>query len=123
MAGCATDNVKGIQGVGEKTSLKYIDEKLPPHYKTFKAIVSNEGQSIAQRNNQLVCLPHTKTREIDIQKPEYKVERFIHHCKRFGLKSYLSGSKQEQWMNFFNGVFETHKVKIRKRGKRRVRND
>lgn len=121
MAGCSSDNVKGIPGVGEKTALKYIDEKLPPHYKTFEAIQSEEGMEITNQNSGLVVLPHKKTRQIDIHPPGYKVERFEHHCKKFGLKSYLSGTKQEQWMNFFNGIFETRKIQIRKRGKRRVK--
>ena len=120
LAGCDTDNVKGVPGVGEKTAMKYIHEKLPPHYKAFKAIQNLEGIDIPLRNYDLVILPHKKTKPIDIQPPEYKIERFIHHCKRFGLKSYLSGMKQEQWMNFFNGIFETRKIQTRKRGQRRV---
>ena len=55
MAGCSSDNIKGVIGVGEKTSIKYINSKLDPKTKAFTNILTS--QDIVQRNLKLVKLP------------------------------------------------------------------
>jgi DNA polymerase-1 len=44
MAGCTSDNVPGLPGVGEKTAVKYIMGELPDSHKTYETITSEEGQ-------------------------------------------------------------------------------
>jgi len=67
IGGCTSDEVKGIQGVAEKTVLKYLKGELPIHYKSYQAIISPEGRKITNRNKALVILPFRRT-------PDYKVE-------------------------------------------------
>jgi len=55
MAGCATDDVPGIQGVGEKTAIKYLLDELPTTTKAFAGIV--KGVRTIARNLELVTLP------------------------------------------------------------------
>jgi len=53
-AGCGTDDIEGIRGIGEKTAAKYIRGELKKG-KKYDAIV--EGIDIYNRNRPLVSLP------------------------------------------------------------------
>ncbi len=56
-AGCTTDNVKGIIGVGEKRAIQYINLQLKRESKAYEDIKSKKGQKIVTRNLKLVSLP------------------------------------------------------------------
>lgn len=56
IAGCASDNIKGVSGVGELTAAKYLRGKLPTHTQTYQRII-NSCELIA-RNRTLVRLPY-----------------------------------------------------------------
>lgn len=102
LAGCQTDNVPGIPGVGVTTAIKFLNGTLPSKYKAFKAIVSPTGKRIAARNARLVVLPHAKTLELPyLRPPVFDVKEFFEVCKQYGLKSFLA--KKNGWVNFFNG--------------------
>lgn len=118
-AGCATDSVAGIKGVGEKTAIKYLLEQLPEHHKTFEAMSSEEGRKIFERNKKLVILPHTMTETIILKEPEYNPDAFFDMCERYGLVMYLNEDRMKEWRRFFHG---TPKQKTRRRngkGKRK----
>lgn len=119
IAGCNSDEVKGVPGVGEKTAIQYLKGILPSKYKKFQAIISPEGKAIYKRNLKLVLLPHVKTKHVKTQQPVYSVKIFREVCKEYGFLSYLKGRRADQWMNFFNNKFVTHKTNIRKRGEKR----
>jgi 5'-3' exonuclease len=55
-AGCSTDGIPGIPGVGEKTAAKWICGKLQSSSKTYQKI--SEGVEIYNRNLPLVTLPY-----------------------------------------------------------------
>jgi DNA polymerase I len=55
IAGCASDNIKGIEKVGEKTAIKYINEDLNKKSKAYKSI--RKGKDIIELNKKLVSLP------------------------------------------------------------------
>lgn len=57
IAGCTSDTVPGIEGVGEKTAIKYLRGELKPTTKAHANIVSEKGQQIIQRNRRIVTLP------------------------------------------------------------------
>lgn len=118
IAGCSTDGVPGIPGVGEDSAIKYILGKLPEHYKRFKAIVSPEGREIIKRNIELVVLPHKKTKPFVLQEPKFNVKSFFRFCKRYGILSYLKEEKRAEWERFFS----KNEVRSRRRVKR-GRND
>ncbi len=56
MAGCVSDSVPGIPGVGEKTAIKWILSQLKTTSAAWKKI--DEGGSIIERNLRLVTLPY-----------------------------------------------------------------
>lgn len=68
MAGCATDEVAGIRGVGEVSAVKFLKNELKPESKIYGLI--SEGQKIIKRNLPLVELPFdgTKTCKLKIDK-------------------------------------------------------
>lgn len=114
IAGCSSDNVKGILGVGETTAIRHLNGTLPEHYKAYQAIHSKEGQKIIERNRPLVVLPHAKTRDFEIDLPDYNPDAFFDYCKQYGLSSFLD--QRKSWLSFFKGG----RMKIRKRGEKRV---
>jgi len=101
IAGCSTDNVAGIEGVGEKTAIIYILNELPEHYKTFKAIESREGQKIIKRNKPLVCLPFKGTKKFSIQKDKLYAKDFYNTFEKLGFKSFLTQENFNEWEERF----------------------
>lgn len=56
IAGCSSDNVEGIRGVGEKTAIKFLKGELKKDSKVYNEI-SNNWKEIVLRNRKLVELP------------------------------------------------------------------
>lgn len=61
MCGCSTDEVCGIRGVGERTAIDFLRNKLSTKTKKYNSIVCKEGKSIIRRNIPLVQLPFDGT--------------------------------------------------------------
>lgn len=61
IAGCDTDEVPGVQGVGKITALRYLKGELKPESAKYKAITSEAGRAIMLRNRPLVQLPFEGT--------------------------------------------------------------
>jgi 5'-3' exonuclease len=110
MAGCATDNVPGIPGVGEKTAVDFI-WRLPITPKRQQAIASYEGQAIVSRNRELVVLPHKETKSVVLVEPTYNPTIFYSLVADLGFKSIAEGERRRLWDKFFNeggGLLDRH---------------
>lgn len=68
IAGCSSDNVEGIRGIGEKTAAKFISGRLKPDSAASKKIV--EGDEIWKRNLPLVALPYEGTSPVRLREDE-----------------------------------------------------
>ena len=66
IAGCASDNIDGIAGVGEKTAAKYIAGKLKRNSVAFRRIV--EKSHLWKRNYALVRLPYDGCSPVRVRK-------------------------------------------------------
>ena len=91
ISGCSSDEIVGVQGVGEKTAIKYINGTLPSHYAAFKRMESNEGQIIRRKNMRLVDLPFKKDKlKIEI-KPQHELyaEDFRNVFSELGFETFL----------------------------------
>lgn len=87
IAGCSTDGVEGIRGVGEKTAIKYIRKELGKKTKVYAAIISENGQRIIDRNKKLVALPFIGAPSLKIEKNELSKKEWMAVCKKLGFKS------------------------------------
>lgn len=102
LGGCSSDNVAGVEGVGEKTAIKFWRGELPEHYKTFKAIVSEEGQRIIERNKALVYLPFKETKKFPIKEDKLHSKDFYDEFERLGFQSFTNQESFREWEEIFN---------------------
>jgi len=90
IAGCTSDNVKGIQGVGETRAISYLKGELPTHYKSYQNIICKDGKRIIKRNKKLVWLPFKGTPEFTIKPNRVTKEKIKRIAKEFNMRSILS---------------------------------
>jgi DNA polymerase-1 len=86
IAGCTTDNVKGVAGVGEKTAIKYLLGTLK-ECKRYFDITCPMGDDIIHRNIKLVELPMVGTREFQLKDDELSEDGWKQVMKMLGMKS------------------------------------
>jgi len=67
MAGCISDNIKGIEGVGEKTAAKYLRGELKKGI-VYDRIIRASG--IRNANMELVSLPFKGTPKFDLREDD-----------------------------------------------------
>ncbi len=118
LAGCTSDKVPGVKGVGEKGAIQYIKKEMPRN-KKFTAIVNAELSGEVRKWLELVNLPHGKTRmfwfgNTKVDTPKYKPKLFFSFCQKYNIISYLQEARASQWIRFFKGEFKG-KVRRRKR--------
>jgi len=65
IAGCSSDGVEGVRGVGEKTAAKFLRGNLKPASKAHQAIVA--GNNVWRRNLPLVRLPFPGVGKFDLE--------------------------------------------------------
>ncbi len=90
LTGCDTDEVPGIEGVGEPTAIKYLRGELPTTYKVFARIQSPEGRTITERNRQLVKLPLYGTPKLQLWQDQLNPRGWHRVCNHLGVTSMAS---------------------------------
>lgn len=103
IAGCQSDKVAGVPGVGDITALKYLTGKLKKHHKTFFSIVENPA--IIQKNRLLVTLPHPDApKELKLVANTLTIEKIIKMADKFGFETF----KEEllpRWEDIVHGNY------------------
>jgi DNA polymerase-1 len=98
IAGCTTDNVPGINGVGKPTAIKYLKKQLPVSGKIVQRIQSQEGKEIRRRNDWLVRLPFHDTNSMTVRKKQrLSKDAFLKVCRKYGFESFLRKDKYREW--------------------------
>jgi DNA polymerase-1 len=110
IAGCKTDGIPGVPGVGEKTACKYINHRLNPHYKTYQDIENNE--KLIERNRRLVRLPFEGTPHFLTSPDDLSLGNFIDICEEYGFRSFLERENLNKWKELV--FYADHKGKERK---------
>lgn len=87
LAGCHSDHVKGITGIGEKTALRFAKHELPPETAAYQMIMSAEGKKIVQRNRALVELPYKGCPLPEMQEDNVTRDAWIEVCRKLGMRS------------------------------------
>lgn len=85
LAGCSSDEIPGIKGVGEKTAIKFIKETLKKTSKAYDNI--DKGFKILLRNLVLVKLPFKGTRIFKIKEDEVVLKGWKKVTVMLGMKS------------------------------------
>lgn len=99
LAGCQSDAVPGIPGIGEKRALDYL--KSRENLKNPK-IDTPEGKEIRRRNRPLVELPFQGTPKLDLhwdKGPDFAA--WFALCEDLGFESFLKQS--HTWEAIFSG--------------------
>lgn len=104
IGGCKSDNVPGVPGVGEATAISFLRKELPVHTKKYKAIVSDEGLDIIERNRWLVEIPLRSTPLPEHKPDTFSYMKFRNTCLELGLDAPLE--QRTRWERFFAGDFE-----------------
>lgn len=99
IAGCKSDNVPGIEGVGEKTAIKYIKGDLKKSTKAYQKI--KDGKDIINFNHQLVALPFKGTESMIIEENEFNMREFLRFCREFNLSSFRKDDVKEEIREHF----------------------
>ena len=101
IAGCKSDTVLGIKGIGEKSADKYLNGTLKKSSKAYQKIESNEGKAIIKRNKPLVILPFTGTSEFEIVKDEISFKALIEIFIKYNFQSQLTNGSLDMWRESF----------------------
>jgi len=86
LAGCNTDNVPGIQGVGEVTACKYIRGILSRTSKIY-AKIEDEKDAVLKRNRKLVALPFAGTNVFELRPDTLSKKGWRKVTKMLGMMS------------------------------------
>lgn len=90
IAGCKTDEVPGVERVGEVTAIKFIKGELKDSTKAYLNIINS--YPIIERNTRLVVLPFLGTPTFKIRVNEYReLRNFVKMCEEFAFKSLMNG--------------------------------
>jgi DNA polymerase-1 len=68
IAGCESDNIPGVEGVGERTAIKYVCGVLPKSHKSYQNIKASA--ELIRRNESLVTLPYVGLRLPELREDE-----------------------------------------------------
>lgn len=102
LAGCTSDKVPGLPGVGEKTAIQYLTGTLNPKNKTYAKIVSPANKKFIEQYRWLVALPLEGTETFTVEDFDgMDMNAFKSMCKEYGFKSFLSPSTLDEWEVFF----------------------
>ncbi len=86
IAGCSSDNIIGAFGVGEKTAIKYLNEKLKRDTKAFESIAKVLNTDF-ERNMKLVDLPYSGMPKVFLESDDIEEEDWQKVMKELGMKS------------------------------------
>jgi len=111
LAGCSTDNVEGVKGVGEKTAIRYLKGELKEGV-VLKRI--KESGDIINRNASLVILPYKDI--IEVLVPSYREEVlykevFVNTFSAFGFQHFTTPPKWNKWVDVFNLKKKRRRIK------------
>lgn len=114
IGGCLSDEVPGIGfdedgakivGIGEKTAIKYLNNSLKETNKTYKRIVSPEGQKRLEQNLALVEIPLKQTRPVKLKHDKIMLENLGKVFEELKFSDMLH-DRWDEWTRFVEGYEE-----------------
>lgn len=107
IAGCKSDDVPGINGVGEQSVLKYLRGELNKSSSYYKKIQCKEGAETEEFFRKIVVLPMDGTKKIKLVKDKLDFHEFIRVCREYNFYSFRQN--KDQWKAY---IFNVKKKKI-----------
>lgn len=107
IGGCKSDNVIGVNGVAEKTAIKYLKDELKSSNQAFKDIKEFINEDKAKFNLQLTKLPFQDIK-LKLKSTILNEDFFIEFCQKNGFKSFL---EEDKFSIFKNKQPKRRKVK------------
>lgn len=105
IAGCESDNIDGVKGVGPKTAIKFLKNQLVPPAPKLYAIRDFDAQRV--KNYYLTRLPHEDfpVNTINLRPPAFagKAGAFKALCERYAFATFLAEPMFSRWKAFFKG--------------------
>ena len=105
IAGCSSDVVPGIEGVGAKTAAKFLAGKMKLDSVKYNKIADPANAELFERNEKLVVLPHADCPDvelIDFRDEDLAGADAISVFKQFGFKSLINGKEWTRWSKMIN---------------------
>lgn len=101
IAGCTSDNVCGVSGVGEKTAISYLKGKLKVGSKNWYNI--QKCNAIIESNMGLVDLPHKKLNgsKFIYGDNNFDYSNFLRIFDYYGFASFLKNPLINEWRYWF----------------------
>jgi 5'-3' exonuclease len=90
IAGCKSDEVIGIKGVGDISAIKYLRGALPKHTLQYQSIRSPDGRAIVRGNRRLVELPYEGCPVPELVEDNISVQGWREVCSVLGMRSIAS---------------------------------
>lgn len=88
LAGCVSDGVMGVKGIGEKTAVKYLLGRLKVTSKAH-LLIADEGLEIMKRNLPLVTLPYKGCKIPKFRKDKVTSEKWKTVLRRLGMTTLI----------------------------------
>lgn len=85
IAGCKSDEIPGVNGVGNKTAAKFLTGMLKPGSAKRKAIEA-VGPDVIDRNLRLTTLPYPGTKKFCVQPDAVTEDNWNRAMKKLGIK-------------------------------------
>lgn len=89
IAGCSTDNINGLVGVGEKTAIKFLQKTLNKNTRIYRLLDSPATKAMLCRNLPLIALPFVGTKKMELVKDNITRAGWRRVCKQLGFKSII----------------------------------
>jgi 5'-3' exonuclease len=86
-AGCSTDEVPGIRGIGEVRAIKFLQGELKETSVVFQKIEAGRA-AIIKQNYPLVCLPFKNTKVFKLKKDKLCQKGWQEVVEKLGMKSF-----------------------------------
>lgn len=99
VAGCSSDNVPGVRGIGEKTAVKYLLNELKRDSKKYNDIKNFDHLF----NLSLVQLPHDRAYPVELVEDELNFDEFEPMCLDYGFASLLKRENYNKWRQILGG--------------------
>lgn len=96
LAGCTSDNIDGINGVGDKTAIKWMLGQIKRTSKIYKKI-RPDYDAVMKVNMPLVELPYQGCPDFDIKEDTLDLNRYNRIVEQYGFLQFLKGTMLEKF--------------------------